>query len=31
MTLAIIWELQLQNKDGEGINSMGLNDVTKEK
>jgi hypothetical protein len=31
MTLTIIWELQLQNKDEEGTNSMGLKDVAKEK
>jgi hypothetical protein len=31
MTLAIIWELQLQNKYEEGTNNMGLEDVAKEK
>jgi hypothetical protein len=30
MTLKIVWELQLANKDKEGTNSMGLDDVTKE-
>jgi hypothetical protein len=31
MTLAIVWEFQLQNKDEEGTNSTGLKDVANEK
>jgi hypothetical protein len=31
MKLAVVWKLQFQNKDEEGTNNMGLEDVAKGK